>query len=885
MTVAGAIDREAGATRTITVRATSDDGSTTTQSYTIAINDLDEFDITPITDSDATVDTVDENAAVGTAVGITASATDGDATTNGITYSLDDDAGGQFAIDPTTGVVTVAGAIDREAGATRSITIRATSDDGSTTTQSYTITINDLDEFDITPISDSDAAVDAVDENAAIGTAVGITALASDGDATTNGITYSLDDDAGGQFAIDPATGVVTVAGAIDRETGATRSITIRATSDDGSTVTQTYTVTIHDLDEFDITPLADTDGSADGVAESAAVSTPVGVTAQATDADATDSVRYSLDDDAGGWFSIDAVTGVVRVAGTLDYESSASPSVTVRATSSDGSTTTMVVAVAIANVDEFDVSAVTDRDAGADQVAENSAPGTSVGIAAWAQDLDGTFNTIRYTLDDSAGGRFAIDRVSGAVSTAVVLDYETAGSYTITVRASSVDGSFSTRSFTIGIGNVNETPRAVGEQFTVAQAGSLAVAGPGLLANDWDVDGDGLTIVLVANVSHGSLIVQPDGSFSYVPEPTYSGSDQFTYVVSDGGLRSETVTVTIVVEGVSGNGGDPGKEEPDSQDPDDDDGLDDNLGDPGDGFAPKSSSQPSVAPLSHPHAGPIWEEVVPAAAVELEDPSRDDAGDRRDHRAARWWFAAAFRQSHLLPTTPDLSPRTEGRTSDEPPVRFVAAMPLSVDFAPAAEASGEGLAMLSSEQLVLGATTIASTAFSVGYVIWLVRCGSLVASMLASLPAWCSFDPLPILTSRAERRTTKTTNAWWTLSAEETMRRFGLRQEVEAVDAAAVFNGQGNAGKGIISHFIPPPSIPLPPFVMRRNPKSEARNPKQIQNPNPRIRNDKTTTASTLPNPAGSPGGSFGFGLPKDSCLPPESRRLARRIVRLRAT
>ena len=95
-------------------------------------------------------------------------------------------------------MVTVAGLIDREAGAIRSITVRATSDDGSTTTQSYTITINDVDEFDITPIGDSDAAADAVDENAAVGTAVGITALASDADATTNGITYSLDDDAGG---------------------------------------------------------------------------------------------------------------------------------------------------------------------------------------------------------------------------------------------------------------------------------------------------------------------------------------------------------------------------------------------------------------------------------------------------------------------------------------------------------------------------------------------------------------------------------------------------------------------------------------------------------------------------------------------------------------
>ena len=117
--------------------------------------------------------------------------------------------------------MTVAGAIDREAGATRSITVRATSDDGSTVTQSYTITIHDLDEFDITPISDSDAVADAVNENAAVGTAVGITALANDGDATTSGITYSLDNTAGGQFVIDPTTGVVSVAGAIDREAGA----------------------------------------------------------------------------------------------------------------------------------------------------------------------------------------------------------------------------------------------------------------------------------------------------------------------------------------------------------------------------------------------------------------------------------------------------------------------------------------------------------------------------------------------------------------------------------------------------------------------------------------------------------------------------------------
>ena len=47
-------------------------------------------------------------------------------------------------------------------------------------------------------------------EDAIVGTAVGLTGLATDADATTN-VTYTLSDDAGGRFAIDANTGVVTV--------------------------------------------------------------------------------------------------------------------------------------------------------------------------------------------------------------------------------------------------------------------------------------------------------------------------------------------------------------------------------------------------------------------------------------------------------------------------------------------------------------------------------------------------------------------------------------------------------------------------------------------------------------------------------------------------
>ncbi len=73
-------------------------------------------------------------------------------------------------------------------------------------------------------MTDNNAAANSVVENASIGTVVGITGLASDADATTNTITYSLQNNDGGRFTIDANSGVVTVAGAINREAdGASR--------------------------------------------------------------------------------------------------------------------------------------------------------------------------------------------------------------------------------------------------------------------------------------------------------------------------------------------------------------------------------------------------------------------------------------------------------------------------------------------------------------------------------------------------------------------------------------------------------------------------------------------------------------------------------------
>lgn len=49
-------------------------------------------------------------------------------------------------------------------------------------------------------------------------------------------------------------------------------------------------------------------------------------------------------------------------------------------------------------------------------------------------------------------------------------------------------------------------------------------------------------------------------------------------------------------------------------------------------------------------------------------------------------------------------------------------------------------------ETRVAGTVFAASTSLSVGYVIWLLRGGVLLSSLLSSLPAWRLVDPLPVL-------------------------------------------------------------------------------------------------------------------------------------------
>ena len=120
----------------------------------------------------------------------------------------------------------------------------ATSDDTSTSTESYTIAVTDVNEHDVSAISDTDSGDDTLAEDASLWRCCGM--QASDADGTTNGITYSLSDDDGGNFEIDSSTGVVTLTGSLDYETATSHDIEVTATSDDTSTSTESHTISCY---------------------------------------------------------------------------------------------------------------------------------------------------------------------------------------------------------------------------------------------------------------------------------------------------------------------------------------------------------------------------------------------------------------------------------------------------------------------------------------------------------------------------------------------------------------------------------------------------------------------------------------------------------------
>ena len=103
----------------------------------------------------------------------------------------------------------------------------------------------------------------------------------------------------------------------------------------------------------------------------------------------------------------------------------------------------------------------------------------------------------------------------------------------------------------TINVKASNQAPAPVGDAYSTPEDTPLFVGSPGLLANDFDADGDELVAEPVTDPYGDGFVLYPDGSFEYYPPPNFDSPVSFTYRVNDGLVQSAPVTVEIEIPAV----------------------------------------------------------------------------------------------------------------------------------------------------------------------------------------------------------------------------------------------------------------------------------------------------------------------------------------------
>ncbi len=125
-------------------------------------------------------------------------------------------------------------------------------------------------------------------------------------------------------------------------------------------------------------------------------------------------------------------------------------------------------------------------------------------------------------------------------------------GADNFTYRANDGTANSNNVTVTITVNAVNDAPSANDDSYAVNEDNTLNVAASGILSNDFDLELNSMTAVLVSDVLNGVLTLNANGSFSYTPSANFNGTDAFVYRAFDGFSNSNTATVTITINSVN---------------------------------------------------------------------------------------------------------------------------------------------------------------------------------------------------------------------------------------------------------------------------------------------------------------------------------------------
>ncbi len=529
ITVSSQLDYETTPVFMLTVEV-SDGMETASAIITININNLSE--------NSPTVEnrtfSVDENSTNGTVAG-TVTATDPDPD-DILTYSITGDA---FAIDSTTGEITVQNGtqLDYETTPVFTLTVQV-SDGTNAVTALITININDVNEVTLSV----DDQVFTIDENSANGTSVGTVVASGPGDALFYSITAG---NTGEAFAIGSNTGEIRVndSSRLDYETTLNYALAVQV-SDSVSTATAAITININNLSEYN----PEAEDAVFSVNENSSNGTIVGMVS-ATDADPGDTLSYGIaTGNTRDAFTINSNTGEITVRdGTqLDYETASVYALTVEV--SDGMN--IATAAITVNINDVNEEVLTARDQ-AFTADENSAGGTSVGVVV----ASGPIDTLAYAImEGNTDNAFAVNSSTGEITVSSSLDYETIQAYALAVEVS--DGASTvTATVTIDINDLSEyIPATEDAVFTVDENSPGGTVVGAVTASDADPDDTLAYRITAGNTNNafsieaetGVITVNNGSELDYETTPVYS----LTVQVSDG-VNTATALVTVNINDV----------------------------------------------------------------------------------------------------------------------------------------------------------------------------------------------------------------------------------------------------------------------------------------------------------------------------------------------
>ena len=114
------------------------------------------------------------------------------------------------------------------------------------------------------------------------------------------------------------------------------------------------------------------------------------------------------------------------------------------------------------------------------------------------------------------------------------------------TYKLCDCDGDCSNATVNITVNPVDDAPIAVNDAVTTTE--DTPITNATVIGNDTPSGDGGNVWSVTANPQHGTVVMNPNGTYTYTPAANYNGNDAFTYKLCDADNDCSTATVSITI-------------------------------------------------------------------------------------------------------------------------------------------------------------------------------------------------------------------------------------------------------------------------------------------------------------------------------------------------